>query len=222
MLKYRCAIFDLDGTLVNTLEDIASSVNRALELYGFPPIPHSEYVQKVGWGIRRLAFLALPESERNEETVLKIASSASRFYAQAPFVFSRPYPGILPLVAELQRRKVKTAVLTNKPDTVTRLIIDGLFPLNSFNAVQGDMPGVERKPDPQSTWDILIALGLTPRDAVFIGDSEVDIETARAAQCFALGVSWGFRPRQTLEKAGAARIIDNPEEVLGFIGQNIF
>jgi phosphoglycolate phosphatase len=219
MLKYRCVIFDLDGTLVNTLEDIASSMNKALELYGFPPVPRSEYAQKVGWGIKYLAFLTLPESGRDEKTILKVASSASQFYAQTPCAFSRPYQGIPSLVAELQRRKVKTAVLTNKPDMVSRLVIDRLFPPESFTVVQGDRPGIERKPDPQSTWDILVMLGLTPRDAIFIGDSEIDMETARAAQCFAMGVSWGFRPRETLEKAGAARIIDSPEEVLRFIGR---
>jgi phosphoglycolate phosphatase len=222
MPKYQCVIFDLDGTLVNTIDDIASSTNKALELYGFPAVPHSEYAQKVGWGMRRLAFLALPESARTEETILKVAASASRFYAEEPCAFSNPYPGILPLVAELQKRGVKTAVLTNKPDMITRLVLDRLFPSESFNVIQGDGPGVERKPDPQSTWDILISLGLTPRDALFIGDSEIDIETARAAQCFAMGVSWGFRPRETLEKAGAALIIDSPEDVLSFIGREGF
>ncbi|MDR2094146.1 MAG: HAD family hydrolase [Treponema sp.] len=222
MLKYRCVIFDLDGTLVNTLEDIASSMNKALSVHDFPPVPLSEYAHKVGWGITHLAFLALPESGRDEETVRKVALSAARFYEEAPCVFSRPYPGIPALIAELQRRKVKTAVLTNKPDRVSRLVIDRLFPPESFNAVRGDRPGGERKPNPQSTWDILVMLGLTPRDAIFIGDSEIDMETARAAQCFAVGVSWGFRPRETLEKAGAARIIDSPEEALGFIGQEGF
>jgi phosphoglycolate phosphatase len=217
-MKFTCVIFDLDGTLVDTLDDIALSMNRALEACGFPPVSREAYISMVGWGIKRLASLALPpEAGRDEKTVETLAALAVRFYAQDPLVYSRPYPGIPELLEELRRRRIKTAVLTNKPDPVARLVIKGLFPPNSFDAVLGDMPGRPRKPDPAALWELLMELGRTPRDAIFAGDSEVDMETANAAECHALGVSWGFRSREVLEKAGAQRIIDAPPELLSLI-----
>jgi phosphoglycolate phosphatase len=143
--------------------------------------------------------------------------AAARFYEERPVVCSRPYPGISGLLAGLSRLKIRCAVLSNKPDAVARLVIKRLFPPDSFDLVQGEIPGVPRKPDPAAAWDMLVGLGCTPREAVFMGDSEVDMETARNIGCFPLGVSWGFRSVETLEKAGAARIIRAPEELLGLI-----
>ncbi|MDR2631916.1 MAG: HAD family hydrolase [Spirochaetaceae bacterium] len=213
-MKFKCLIFDLDGTLVDTLQDIAEAMNRALVFRGYPPIHPENYVTLVGWGIKRLAFLALPATARNEKTVEALAADASRFYAERPLAYSRPYPGILAVVAELKRRRIKTAVLTNKPDPVTALVVNGLFPPGSFDFVQGEKAGVPRKPDPASTWEILMELDRTPRETIFMGDSEIDMATAHAADCHALGVSWGFRDRAVLEAAGADRIIDSPEELL--------
>jgi phosphoglycolate phosphatase len=216
-MKFRCVIFDLDGTLVDTLADIALSMNSALEAHGFPRLPEDAYSSLVGWGIRRLAYLALPEAARNESSAMAVAADAARFYAERPLVHSKPYPGIVELIAELKRLKIKTAVLSNKPDALTQQVIDGLFPRYCFDIVQGETADFPRKPDPASTWDILIQLGFPPRETIFAGDSEVDMETARAAECCALGVSWGFRSREALLKAGALRIIDSPGELLELI-----
>ncbi|MDR3131123.1 MAG: HAD family hydrolase [Treponema sp.] len=217
-MKFTCVIFDLDGTLADTLDDIAFSMNRALEANGFPPLRREACAAMTGWGIKRLASLALPpDAARDEKTVETVAGCAARFYEEAPLVYSRPYPGIQELLLELKRRRVKTAVLTNKPDPAARLVVEGLFPPRSFDAVRGETPGLPRKPDPSAVWELLMELGRAPRDAVFAGDSEIDIETARAAGCCALGVSWGFRGREALEKAGAPRIIDSPDELLSLI-----
>ncbi|MDR1948612.1 MAG: HAD family hydrolase [Spirochaetaceae bacterium] len=216
-MKFNCVIFDLDGTLVDTLADIAESMNRALESGGFPPVPRGEYAAMVGWGIKRLALLALPPETRDEETAEAIAARAARFYGENPLVHSRPYPGIPQLAAELKRLKVRTAVLTNKPDPVAQLVIGGLFPPGTFDIVLGDKPGAPRKPDPASTWEIIMELDSTPRNTILAGDSEIDMETARAAECHALGVSWGYRPRAVLEKAAAERIVDSPEEILALV-----
>jgi phosphoglycolate phosphatase len=213
-MKFKCIIFDLDGTLVDTLEDIAEAMNRALVLRGYPPAPQAEYAAMVGWGIKRLAFLAMPEAVRNEGIAEALAADAARFYAEKPLVYSRPYPGIPAVMEELKRRHIKTAVLTNKPDPVAALVVNGLFPAGSFDLVLGEKPGLPRKPDPASTWELLTALDRTPRETIFMGDSEVDMETARAAGCLALGVSWGFRDRAALEASGAGRIIDAPEDLL--------
>jgi phosphoglycolate phosphatase len=216
-MKYRCVIFDLDGTLVNTLGDIAYSVNKALNLHGFPGLPETAYLSLVGWGMKKLALSALPESSKNEETAGAVALDALRFYTEKPAVYAEPYPGIQQLVAELAHRKVKTAVLSNKSDPIVKLIIDGLFPKGSFNITRGEIAGFPRKPDPASSWDILVQLDCTPSETIFAGDSEIDMETARNAGCFPLGVSWGFRPRNIIEEAGAARIIDEPVQLLEFI-----
>jgi phosphoglycolate phosphatase len=212
-MKYGCVIFDLDGTLVDTLGDIAASMNRALEGRGFPPLPVESYKKIVGWGIRRLAFNALPEQDRNEETAALVAEEAQRFYAAKPLVHSRPYPGVADLVAELRRRKIRTAVLSNKPDPVSRLVVEGSFPRGAFDLVQGEIPSLPRKPNPAGAWEILVQLDRTPRETIFMGDSEIDMETAVNTGCFPLGAGWGFRP-ETLEKAGAARIIGKPGELL--------
>jgi len=215
-MKYKGVIFDLDGTLVDTIEDIAVSMNRALSSRGFPELSAESYKEKVGWGIKRLAFLSLPEEARNEETAALVAADSARFYAETPLLHSRPYPGILELIGELGRKKIKMAVLTNKPDPVAQKVVAGLFPQGSFFSVRGEVFGKPRKPDPACVWEILIELDVTPADIIFAGDSEIDAETAVSSGCFPLGVSWGYRPRTTIEQAGARRIIDTPEELLGF------
>jgi len=219
-MKYRCVIFDCDGTLVDTLADIASAMNQALAIHGFPPLPLSQYRDMVGWGIAALAALALPEDARTEDNVQALADCAQRIMeAQAgDQCLSRPYPGIRELLAALaqprQAKRITTAVLSNKPDSVLRRLMDDLFGQRAFDAVCGLSPGAEPKPDPQAVWELLADMGRNPSDAIFMGDSEIDMETARNAGCFPLGVSWGFRSRAVLEAAGAARIIDTPGELL--------
>jgi phosphoglycolate phosphatase len=216
-VQFRCVIFDLDGTLVDTIADIAGAMNGALAAHAFPVLDEEDFTEKVGWGIRKLAWLALPDAARDDKTVEAVASDALRLYTRRPVVHSRPYPGIPELTAELKRRNIKTAVLTNKPDPVAKLVVANLFPPGSFDLVSGDLPGRPRKPDPAVTWEILMTLDATPRETIFIGDSEVDIETARAASCHALGVSWGFRSPEILRQAGADRIIGSPGELLELI-----
>ncbi|MDR3302978.1 MAG: HAD family hydrolase [Treponema sp.] len=217
-MKFKCVIFDLDGTLVDTIADIAASMNRALTVRGFPAVAPEAYRDMVGWGIRRLAALALPSAAREDGRLVdKVAADAAVFYAEKPLVHSKPYPGLSELIGQLRQKKIKTAVLTNKPDSVARLVVDGLFASSFFDIIQGDVPGAPRKPDPASTWEIILELGSTPRETIFVGDSEIDMETALASGCHAVAVSWGFRSREVLAKAGAERIIDLPEELLSVI-----
>ena len=216
-LKYRCVLFDLDGTLVDTIEDIAQAMNYALENHGFPPLTAADYRPLVGNGIRRLAYDAMPAGVRNESRAAIISADAARFYAEHPVDRSRPYPGIVELVGELKRLAVKTAVLSNKPDSVTRLVIDRLFTAGMFDEVAGERPGIARKPDPASSWEILSALDRTPRQTILAGDSEVDMETARNIGCLPVGVSWGFRPVERIQNAGAALIVDSPDGILRIV-----
>lgn len=135
----------------------------------------------------------------------------------ADAAYMRLYPGMLELALELKRLKVRTAVLTNMPDPAAQQVIADLFPPFTFDMVQGTAPGVARKPDPGAAWDIIISLDATPRETILAGDSEIDMETAHAADCHALGVSWGCCSRQALAAAGAERIIGQPEELLRLI-----
>jgi phosphoglycolate phosphatase len=215
-LPFKTVIFDLDGTLVNTLGDIAASMNRTLESRGFPGLAVEQYRSIVGWGIRRLAESALPQAVRGDEALVEAAArEAALRYAQAPLVYAKPYAGIPELLAELRRRGLLIAVLTNKPDPVARLVLEGLFPAGFFDIIHGDTPDAPPKPDPSSTWEILVELDCTPRNTMLVGDSEIDIATARASGCHAVAASWGFRSREALENAGAERIIDMPMQLLG-------
>jgi phosphoglycolate phosphatase len=216
-MKFKCVIFDLDGSLADTLEDIARSMNAALAFYGFPILHPKAYAPLVGRGLERLAEDCLPERDRNAEQVEKLARKALECYAEKPLVSSKPYPGILEMLYGLKDLKIRTAVLSNKPGIVTDLVIEGLFPRAMFDIVQGELPGAARKPDPASTWEILLSLGVTPRETLFAGDSEIDMETAKAADCSPLGLSWGYRSREALIRSGAARIIDSPLELLDIV-----
>jgi len=215
-LKHRGVIFDLDGTLVNTLGDIAASMNLALASRGFPELQNNDYMDKVGWGIKRLAYLCLPENVRTEELAAQVALEAADNYADKPLIFSEPYPGISGMLSVLRQKKIKTAVLTNKPDVVAQKVISGLFSQGSFDYVRGEIFGGPRKPDPACVWDLLTELDLTPAQIIFLGDSEIDMETALSSGCYPMGVSWGFRSREEIAKAGSCRIIDKPEELLDF------
>ena len=222
-MRFKCIIFDLDGTLVDTIGDIAAAMNHALEEGGFPTLSREQYAKIVGNGLRTLASKALPPEARDEKTVDAAYRSALGFYRGHPADFSQPYPGIPELLAELRgkrtfgsadrRSAVKTAVLSNKADHLTQMVIGKFFPPYTFDLVIGERPGIPRKPDPASTWELITELDGSPRETLFVGDSEVDAATAQAAECSFLGVSWGFRSRAALEAAGASRIIDNPAEL---------
>jgi phosphoglycolate phosphatase len=216
-VKFRCVIFDLDGTLANTLGDIALSMNAALAFYGFPALSEEAYAFIVGRGIRSLAESALPENARDGKTAELVAEKALERYAENPVVHSKPYPEITELLYSLKNLKMKTAVLSNKPARITKLVVERLFSPDCFDIVQGEIPGVARKPDPSAAWDIMVSLGVTPRETIFLGDSETDMKTAKAAECSPLGAGWGFRGRAALVEAGAARIIDRPLEMLELI-----
>ncbi|MDR2792667.1 MAG: HAD family hydrolase [Treponema sp.] len=216
--KFKSVIFDLDGTLIDTIADITLFMNKALALHGLPLAPEEEYKKLVGWGMNRLARSVMPPELRQcaeaDTLAAALAADATRLYGETPVVKTKPYSGIQELLVELKRRKLKTAVLSNKPDVLANTVVNILFPRGSFDIIRGDMAGKPRKPAPEPVWDILMELDSSPRDTVFLGDSEIDIETALASGCHAVGAGWGFRGYETLVKAGAERIIDKPSDFL--------
>ena len=214
----RLVIFDLDGTLLNTIADLAHSTNYALEKNGFPTHEVSEYNYFVGNGINKLFERALPEEARDEAHILLIRKDFLIHYDEHNMDLSRPYPGIPELLATLHERGLLLAVASNKYQAATRALVAHFFPEIPFTAVFGQREGVPTKPDPQIVYDILAQAGASKEETLYVGDSNVDMQTAINAGVTACGVSWGFRPRVELEHFSPRYIADKAEEILGFLG----
>jgi len=206
-------MFDLDGTLVDTVEDIAAAVNAALAALGFPMRKSEEMHRMVGNGMRNLIVRAVPEGT-GPAVVDECAKKATEAYAEKPAVSTRPYPGVEALLDGLEARGVPFSIISNKPDALTRLVVDAVFPGRRFSAVHGERSGVPRKPDPSAALSLAALMGVGPEEVVYLGDSDVDMITAKNAGFLAFGAAWGFRGRKELESAGADRIIERAEELL--------
>ena len=205
-------IFDLDGTLLNTIDDLGYACNYALERTGFPTHPIEAYPAKVGNGINNLIRRALPESQRAENIVLRVREHFVPYYNQHNCDYTRPYDGIPELLTALKAQGHRLAVASNKYQAATEKIVKHFFP-GVFDVILGERAGVERKPDPQIVFDILNRLNKSD-NVLYIGDSLVDYETARNAGVPFVACSWGFVPRETLVAAGIAAIVDRPEELV--------
>ncbi len=208
----RLYIFDLDGTLVDSLSDIANAANEALALLGMAPHAVSAYRFMVGEGVPRLAERALGAAQ--PRLVARMAQLTRAIYRTRLVEHTRPYAGIVPLLASLRQHGAYVAVLTNKPHHLTPPILRALFAEDTFDAVLGYRTEGARKPDPAGLLHICTTLNIAPADAWMIGDTAVDIEAARRAGAGSIGVTWGFRPQRELEAAGADFIVDRPEQLL--------
>lgn len=213
----KLVIFDLDGTLLNTIADLAAATNQALQHYGYPTHEVEAYRFFVGNGINKLFERALPETERTEENILKIRSQFVPYYDTHNADLSRPYPGIPELLRTLQQKGIKIAVASNKYQAATRKLITHYFPEINFVEVLGQREGIPAKPDPCIVHDIIAKTGVKQEEALYVGDSNVDMQTAHNAGVTAVGVAWGFRPRTELEALHPAHIIENAEELLSFL-----
>lgn len=212
-LNFDAVIFDLDGTLIDSKEDLADAANRTLRAEGFPQWPVEQYGLFLGRGIRNLVLNALPEDRRDEETVDRCRDLILADYGKNYRVKTRLYPGIAQVLDFLSENGVKMAVLSNKPHEITCRIMDELFAAWHFEAVMGAGTGLPMKPDPEAVFFICRKMGVRPGNVLYVGDSDVDMLTAFNAGVKSLGVSWGFRGRGELEEAGAWRIVDRAEEV---------
>lgn len=216
---YQAVIFDLDGTLLNSLEDLADAANAALEGFGFPRHPVASYRQFVGDGVRVLLRRALPEQERTEQAVTRCLEVFTKEYRQGWNRKSVPYPGILELLGWLRDQGLALAVLSNKPATFIQEIMDYYFADWGFDPVYGASPEFPRKPDPAGVERIADKLGLPPAKMLFMGDSNVDMQTAKNAGAFAVGALWGFRGADELAKAGADLLLEHPMDLTTWFGQ---
>ena len=213
--KYKGVIFDLDGTLLNTLEDLMDSVNYGLKKYGMPERSLEEIRRFVGNGAQRLVSLAVVEGTPTAEQE-KILAAFQERYAVHCNDKTDLYPGIRELLRELKKREFPMAIVSNKPqrgvDALHRIYFQ-----DCLSTAIGARDGIRRKPSPDRVYEGLRCLGLKKEEAVFVGDSEVDIATARAAEMDCITVSWGFRTREEQEKAGAVVFVDRPEEIISLL-----
>ena len=210
-------IFDLDGTLINTIDDLGQACNHALSSCGFPTHRIEDYPRLVGNGINKLIERALPEEHRNEATVLRLREHFVPFYDQHNCDLTRPYDGIPELLQTLKAAGHTLAVASNKYQAATEKIVAHYFP-NTFDVVLGERVGVPRKPDPQIVWDIIhrllpLASNLSP--IYYVGDSLVDAATARAADLPFVACTWGFCTKEQLQTAQPNYMVSHPSEILG-------
>lgn len=207
-------IFDLDGTLLNTIDDLGYACNHALEQTGYPTHRIEEYPRMVGNGINNLIRRALPEPDRTEENILRVRAHFVPYYNAHNCDFTRPYEGIEELLKSLKAHGHRLAVASNKYQAATEKIVEHFFP-GIFDVILGEREGIERKPNPQIVFDILGSLQPSAGSiqTLYIGDSLVDRDTAKNANVPFVACSWGFVSREALVKAGVTRIIDKPEEL---------
>lgn len=213
----RLAVFDLDGTLLNTIDDLGNAANHALATKGFPIHNMASYPFLVGNGVRNLLLRALPESARTEAVVSDVLKVFKEYYNEHNCVATVPYEGIPELLRELAALGVKIAVASNKYQQATEKIVCHYFPDIEFVTINGQQEGIPVKPDPSIVFDVLGKAQVTKDDTVYIGDSGVDMETARRACVDSIGVTWGFRPEKELMEHYADFIVHSPTEILSII-----
>ena len=214
-MKYDLLIFDLDGTILDTLEDLKESTNYALDFHGFPKRTLDEVRRFVGNGIGKLIERAVPSGTPEEETG-RVLATFKRHYGEHCADHTKPYEKIPAFLKVVREKGCQTAVVSNKADFAVQALCEQYFP-GMFDFVVGEREGIRRKPCPDSVNEVLKTLGKMKEQAIYVGDSDVDVETAKNAGMPVIGVSWGFRGREFLEKHGATWIADEPEDLWKFI-----
>jgi phosphoglycolate phosphatase len=216
-MTYKAILFDLDGTLLDTLEDLGNSVNHVLAARGLPTHTLDEYRYFVGDGTAMLITRALPQGKRNDGTVRACLEELREAYGRNWNVNTRPYEGIPEMLDALTEHGLKMAVLSNKQHEFTKLCVADLLSDWTFDVVFGQRDEVHRKPDPAGALEVAEHLNLSPADFLYLGDSAVDMKTATAAGMFPVGVLWGFRPAEELLEGGAQALIERPLEILDLL-----
>ena len=210
-------IFDLDGTLLNTIEDLGHAANYALEKNGFPTHTIASYPFFVGNGVRRLITRVLPEEHRTEVVIDTLLKDFREFYDVHCCDCTKPYTGMPELLRDLRDQDVKVAVASNKYDAAVQKIINHYFGDIDFVAIQGQVEGVNVKPDPSIVFGILAKAQVPKSEVLYVGDSGVDMETARRACIDSVGVTWGFRPEKELVEYYADTIVHQPNAILNLL-----
>lgn len=210
----RAVFFDLDGTLLNTISDLAASMNQVLTQWGCPMHPVDDYRYFVGDGVHMLAFRALPPSLRTEEMVQEAVQAFREVYALRWKETTKPYPGIEDLLQALMKQEIPLGVVSNKPHEPTLTCVQTFFSQISFAVIQGHTPDLLPKPDPSGLLAALKTCAADPEHSLYVGDSGVDVQAARRGGLRAVGAEWGFRTREELMDHGAEYVIQHPLDVL--------
>jgi phosphoglycolate phosphatase len=216
---FKAVLFDLDGTLLDTLDDIAAAANAVLASQGAPAHPPADYRRFIGDGVATLFSRALPKEMMSEEVIARCVAGFGPAYADSWNERTAPYDGIAELLAALRERGLRLAVLSNKPHLFTLRCVEHYFPDTPFLAVVGDRPPIPRKPDPASALEIAASLKVDPGQVVYVGDSSVDMLTASRAGMLPIGVAWGFRSAAELREHGACAVIEHPRELLDLLDE---
>ena len=214
VIRFEAVLFDLDGTLLDTIRDIADSMNIVLERFGFAAHPLDAYRYFIGDSVKWMITRALPENRRDEETIEKCRAALSQEYGGRWARTTKPYPDIPQLLTELQKRKIRKAILSNKPDEFTKPMVARLLPDFSFDIVLGVNPSIKRKPDPQAALLIAGKLGIPAEKFLYLGDTNTDMQTAAACGMYAVGALWGYRDADELLANGAKILVEKPLDVL--------
>lgn len=216
-MSFQAVLFDLDGTLLNTLADLGDSMNAVLARQGFPQHDLAAYKYFVGEGMANLVRRALPEARHGDEVVSRCIAEMGLEYGRRWRDKTRPYAGVPELLDGLAARGIKLAVLSNKPDDMTRLAVRELLPRVRFDEVRGEREDTPRKPDPASALEIARQLGVQPEAFLYLGDTGTDMLTAKAAGMYPVGALWGFRTAEELSANGAQALLSQPHELLWFL-----
>ncbi|CZT57962.1 HAD family hydrolase [Solibaculum mannosilyticum] len=212
----KAILFDLDGTLINSLGDLADACNHVLKQNGYEPHPEEQYNYFVGNGMDKLIWAILPEGS-TEEAFQKIREQYKSYYLAHSLDRTRPYEGIQETLKQLKEQGFLLAVVSNKPDEQSQKVVKALFEPGLFDLVAGNRPGLPVKPDPALPREVLNRLGADPDKSYFVGDSGVDMKTALNCGLKSIGVTWGFRTEEELRQSGASHIVCRPSQLLDVV-----
>ncbi len=215
-MKVKGILFDLDGTLLDTLEDLADAANATLAHFGFPVHPRESYRYFVGEGLKTLTQRIIPGSSATDAELYKYMQKFGEIYSQNWNAHSAPYPGITEMINSLSASGLQLAVLSNKPHAFTKVCVEEFFPEGPFRFVMGQREGVAKKPDPAGALELAEKMELSVDEILYIGDTATDMQTGNRAGMKTIGVEWGFRDRAELQKNKAWRIVSTPAEVLNY------
>jgi len=210
---YKAVIFDLDGTLLDTLQDLGDSVNRVLEMYNFPLHTLEEYRLIIGNGAKNLIETSFPK-DTSPELIDEALSNFKNTYRDHFIDKTRPYEGICDMLTELYKCGIKISVCSNKHNDAVITLVNLLMPKDIFVCIHGERAGIPRKPDPTSAFDIAREMGVSTQETVYVGDSMVDMQTGKNAGMLPVGVLWGFRSKKELMDHGAVVLLSNPSELM--------